>query len=117
MLELLRGFVNGRFHAGNVIFYGAEFRWNLSEEESLVDWFILRGIRTNIQVAFFLEAGSVADERKDLHHKMMYTYGAGMRMVFSGAVIRLDVGYGSEGAQLQFFLDYPWSLFSVDNPS
>jgi len=115
--QRLRSFVNGRFHAGNVIFYGTEFRWNLTQEERQVDWFILSGIHTNIQAAFYLEAGSVADKREDLHDKLLYSYGVGMRMVFSGAIMRLDVGHGSEGLQTQFFLDYPWSLFSVDKPS
>lgn len=79
-----------------------------------MDWYILRGLRTNIQLAFFAEAGSVADATSDLHNKMRASYGAGLRILFSGATIRLDFATGDEGQEMQLFLDYPWSVFSVD---
>lgn len=114
--QRLRSFVNQRFHAGHALAVGTEFRWNLTEENTLMDWVILRGIRTGIQTAFFAEAGSVADHRNELWDKLEYSYGAGLRVVFSGAVLRLDFAHGSEGLEAQLFLNYAWSMFSLDNP-
>ena len=114
--QRLRGFVNNRFHAGHSVSYGTEFRWNITEEQTLMDWYILKGLRTNIQAAFFAEAGSVADHSEDLHDKLKYIYGVGARIVFSGAVLRFDIASGDEGVQTQLFINYPWSLFSVDRP-
>ena len=114
--QRLRAYPNGRFFAGKTMFYGTEFRLNITEEKTLMDWFILRGLRTNLQLAFFAEAGSVADSNADLYDKMRYSYGAGFRALFSGVTIRLDVGMGDEGAQVQLFLDYPWSVLSIDRP-
>ena len=113
--QRLRSYPMERFHAGQTVFYGTEFRWNLTEESTLMDWYILRGLRTNIQLAFFAEAGSVADTSSDLHKSLRASYGAGVRILFSGATIRLDFATGDEGQEMQLFLDYPWSVFSVDS--
>jgi Omp85 superfamily domain len=114
--QRLRSYVNGRFHAGHAVAYGTEFRWNLTEEKTLMNWYILRGVRTNIQAAFFAETGSVADHKQDLYDKMRSSYGVGLRVVFSGAVLRLDLAHGGEGSESQLFLNYAWSMFSIDNP-
>lgn len=114
--QRLRSYPNGRFYAGKAVFYGTEFRWNITDERTLMDWYILRGLRTNLQLAFFGGVGSVADEFGDLHKKMRSSYGAGFRLLFSGVTIRLDYAVGDEGDEYQLFLDYPWSMFSVDNP-
>jgi outer membrane protein assembly factor BamA len=114
--QRLRSFVNQRFHAGHAMAVGTEFRWNLTEENTLIDWVILRGIRTNIQTAFFAEAGSVADRKSELTDILKYSYGVGLRVVFSGAVLRLDLAHGSEGLETQLFLNYAWSMFSLDSP-
>ena len=37
------------------IFLGSEFRWNLTEEFSPFDIWFAKGIRTNVQIAFFAE--------------------------------------------------------------
>jgi hypothetical protein len=79
-----------------------------------MDWVVLRGLRTNIQAAFFAEVGSVADTWNDLHSKSRYSYGGGFRALLSGVTLRLGVGAGDEGVDIQFFMDYPWSVFSID---
>jgi hypothetical protein len=112
--QRLRSYPMERFYAGQTVFYGTEFRWNLTEESTLMDWYILRGLRTNIQLALFAEAGSVSDVTGDLHKNLRASYGAGLRILFSGATIRLDFATGDEGQEMQLFLDYPWSVFSVD---
>ena len=114
--QRLRSYPNSRFFGGKSASYGTEFRWNLTDERTLMDWWFLRGLRTNLQVAFFGEVGSVADTWGDLHRRFRYSYGSGFRALFSGVTIRLDFGFGDEGAQMQLFLDYPWSVFSIDRP-
>ena len=64
----------------------------------------------------FAEAGSVADHRNELSDKLKYSYGVGLRVVFSGAVLRLDLAQGSEGLETQLFINYAWSTFSLDSP-
>jgi hypothetical protein len=115
--QRLRSFVNGRFRAGQTVFYGMEYRWNLTDENTPVDWFILKGRRTNFQLAFFAEAGAVADHSSELNDNLKYSYGTGFRLLFEGVTIRADVANGDEGFETQVFLDYPWSLFSVDRPN
>ena len=114
--QRLRAYPNGRFFSGKAVFYGTELRLNLTDEKTPMDWFFLRGVRTNLQLALFAEVGGVADWAVDLHKEMRAAYGAGFRALFSGVTIRLDLGFGDQGAQTQLFLDYPWSLFSVDRP-
>jgi hypothetical protein len=94
-----------------------EYRWNLTDENTPVDWFILKGRRTNFQLAFFAEAGAVADHSSELNDNLKYSYGTGFRLLFEGVTIRADVANGDEGFETQVFLDYPWSLFSVDRPN
>jgi len=115
--QRLRSYPNSRFYAGHSIFFGTEFRWNLTEEETLMDWYILRGLRTNLQLAFFAGLGSVADSDGNLLKKMRSSYGVGFRVIFIGATIRMDYAFGDEGSEMQMFLDYPWSMFSIDNPT
>lgn len=114
--QRLRSYANGRFYGGKAVSYGTELRWNLTDERTLMNWLVLRGLRTNIQLALFGEVGSVADTWNELHHTFRYSYGSGFRALFSGVTIRLDIGLGDEGAEMQLFLDYPWSVFSIDRP-
>ena len=114
--QRLRSFDNGRFYAGQALSYGAEYRWNLTDERTPFDIFIAKGIRTGIQLAAFWERGMVADRFSDLRKDSRRSYGIGARMVLSGVIIRFDLAHGEEGAQSQIFITYPWSMFSVDNP-
>lgn len=114
--QRLRSFDNYRFYASKVFFYGVEYRWNLTSENTPFDIFIAKGIRTGIQLAAFWERGSVSDGYRDLIERGMESYGVGFRVILSGVVIRFDLANGNEGAQTQLFITYPWSMFSVDNP-
>ncbi len=114
--QRLRSYDNGRFYAGQALSYGAEYRWNLTDERTPFDIFIAKGIRTGIQVAAFWERGMVADEFSQLFKSGRESYGIGARVVLSGVVIRFDLARGPEGAQSQLWITYPWSMFSVDNP-
>ncbi|MBI5429227.1 MAG: hypothetical protein HY938_02080 [Nitrosomonadales bacterium] len=114
--QRLRSFDNGRFYAGQALSYGAEYRWNLTDERTPFDIYIAKGIRTGIQLAAFWERGMVADEFSKLFKGGRESYGIGARLVLSGVVIRFDLAHGPEGPQSQLWITYPWSMFSVDNP-
>ena len=115
--QRLRSYDNGRFYAGQSLSYGVEYRWNLTDERTPFNIYVAKGIRTGIQLAAFWERGMVADRFSDLYKGGRNSYGVGARLVLSGVVIRFDLARGSEGTQSQIFITYPWSMFSVDNPS
>jgi len=98
-----------------VIFYGFEYRWNLTDERSPFDLFIAKGVRTGIQLAAFWERGVVADKSSELFKGGVVSYGIGARINLSGVIIRADLAHGSEGVTSQIFITYPWSMFSVEN--
>ena len=79
--QRLRSYPNDRFKGGHVLFYGAELRWNLTEEFKPFDIGIAKDIRTGIQLAFFYETATVADEKAQLGDVWRDSYGMGMRMV------------------------------------
>lgn len=115
--QRLRSYDNGRFYAGHAVSYGVEYRWNITDEYTPFDIFVAKGVRTGIQLAAFAERGSVADSTSDLWDDYRSSYGVGLRIILSGVVIRGDWATGSEGDNFQLFITYPWSMFSVDNPT
>jgi outer membrane protein assembly factor BamA len=114
--QRLRSYDSGRFYAGQALFYGVEYRWNLTDERIPFDIYLAKGVRTGIQLAAFWERGMVANEYNQLFKNAHESRGLGLRVILSGVIIRLDVAKGSEGTQSQLFITYPWSMFSVDNP-
>ena len=114
--QRLRSFSNGRYYSSNALSYGLEYRWNLTDERTPFDLIIAKGIRTGIQLAAFYESGTVSDKSSELFSNHRHSYGVGLRLVLEGLIIRADYGRGNEGNEFQLFLDYPWSLYSVDNP-
>jgi len=115
--QRLRSYDNGRFYAGQSLSYGAEYRWNLTDERTPFNIYVAKGVRTGIQLAAFWERGMVADQTGDLLKDGRTSYGVGARLILSGVVIRFDWANGDEGAQTQLFITYPWSMFSVDSPN
>ena len=111
--DRLRAYPQGRFRGAHTLFLGAEFRWNLTDERKPFDIFIMKDVRTSVQVAFFYEAGVTSDTRSDLHDfgNFRNSYGAGLRIVTaSGVVFRGDLGHGKEGFNAAVFIGYPWEL-------
>jgi len=109
----LRSFPQGRYQGAHTLFFGAEFRWNLTDERRPFDIFIMKDVRTSVQVAFFYETGVTSDTRGDLYDRGNFrnSYGTGLRIVTaSGVVFRGDVAYGREGLNLAVFIGYPWEL-------
>lgn len=105
----LRSFVGGRFTGAHSEFIGSEFRWNLTNENTPFDIWIMKDLRTGIQLAFFYETGTVADYRSNLWEQSRYSAGLGARLVTgSGFIYRFDVAHGDEGVATTLFIDYPW---------
>jgi hypothetical protein len=107
----LRSFPNKRFQGSHTLFYGSEIRWNLTDESTFFDIFIMRDIRNSWQAAFFYEMGSSADEPSQPGEIWRSSAGGGLRMVTaSGVVFRVDLATGSEGTLPSIFIGYPWEL-------
>ena len=107
----LRSYPEHRYRGAHIEFFGTELRWNLTDEVRPFDIYIMKDIRTAVQVAFFYEAGSVADTYGGVWAIVRQSYGTGLRIVTaSGLVYRLDVATGDEGVQPSVFFQYPWEL-------
>jgi len=109
----LRSYPQGRFKGAHTLFLGGEFRWNLTDERTPFNIFVMKDIRTSVQVALFYETGVTSDERSDLttRNNMRDSYGLGLRMVTaSGVVFRGDLAHGREGFNVAIFIGYPWEL-------
>ncbi|TAL18094.1 hypothetical protein EPN96_02980 [bacterium] len=107
----LRAYPEGRYRGAHAEFIGNELRWNLTDERTPFNIFIMKDIRTAIQIAFFYEIGSVADLRSDLWDISRSAYGTGIRLVTgSGLIYRVDLATGHEGFQPSVFFQYPWEM-------
>jgi hypothetical protein len=109
----LRAYPQGRFKGAHTLFLGTEYRWNLTDEATPFDIFVMKGVRTSIQIAFFYETGVTSDSRDDLYRRSEWrdSYGAGFRIVTgSGVVFRADLAHGKEGFNGAIFIGYPWEL-------
>jgi outer membrane protein assembly factor BamA len=107
----LRSYSQGRYKGAHTVFYGTEIRWNLTDERTPYDIFIMKDVRTSVQVALFYEIGSTADLRSELGDIMRDSYGIGLRVVTaSGIVFRGDFAFGKEGFEPQVFIGYPWEI-------
>ena len=109
----LRGYPQGRFKGAHTLFYGTEVRWNLTDERTPFNIFIMKDVRTSVQVSLFYETGVTSDVRSDINKMkdMRDSYGFGLRVVTaSGIVFRGDVGFGKEGVAPAIFIGYPWEI-------
>lgn len=111
-LSRLRSYSQGRFSGAHTQFYGTEFRWNLTDESTPFDIFVMKDIRTAFQLAVFYEVGSTADLQQDVGKTWRDSYGVGLRMVTaSGVVFRADIANGHDGIASGIFIGYPWEIF------
>ena len=105
----LRSYPQGRYQAAHALFYGTEFRWNLTEETTPFDYFIWKDVRTAVQLALFAETGTVGDTPDELGEIYRSSYGIGLRMISgSGFVYRADIASGEEGVEPTFIFSYPY---------
>ena len=102
---------NMRYKGAHTMFYGTEIRWNLTDESTPYDIFVMRDVRTSWQIALYYEVGSTADMRSEVGDIWRSSAGIGLRMVTaSGVVFRADVATGKEGVSPSIFIGYPWEL-------
>ncbi|MBI4060580.1 MAG: BamA/TamA family outer membrane protein [Elusimicrobia bacterium] len=107
----MRSYPMGRFKGAHAEFFGGELRWNLTDEIRPFDIFIMKDVRTSVQVAFFYEIAGAGDGRGELWREPRSSYGSGLRIVTaSGLVYRFDLAAGDEGMQPSVFFQYPWEL-------
>ncbi|HEX9114132.1 MAG TPA: hypothetical protein VF888_07280 [Nitrospirota bacterium] len=107
----LRAYPQGRYKGAHTEFYGTEVRWNLTDERTPFNIFVMKDIRTSVQVSAFYEIGSTADMRSDVGDIWRDAYGFGVRVVTaSGVVFRGDLGFGREGFSPAIFIGYPWEI-------
>ena len=105
----LRSYPQGRFKGGHSGFFGTEYRWNFKQEVAPFNYLFWKDVRTELQLAFFAEVGSVSETAGELWHDTRYSYGTGLRLVAaSGAVYRGDIAYGEEGHEIIVYFYYPW---------
>jgi hypothetical protein len=91
--DRMRGFVQSRYRGSQVQFWGSEFRFNFSDEGKPFDIGFVKGVRSNFQLALFYELGGVSDPPLPVEQAPpRSTYGAGLRLLFSGLTIRADMG-------------------------
>ena len=109
----MRSYPNSRFYAGNTSFMGIEYRYNFSSEQKPINWYLLGGVETLLQLAFFYEQGTVAEHTSELNQNMKSSYGVGARAIISGFVYRLDLAMGEEGPGITIFFDYPMKLLPI----
>jgi len=94
----LLSLVGGRFSGAHSEFPSAELRWNVTNENTPFDIWIMKDLRTGIQLALFYETGTVADQRDDLWRSSRFSTGLGARPgAGSGFICRFDAAYGDEG--------------------
>jgi len=110
--DRLRSYPSSRFRGAHSQMVGAEFRWNLTAEREPFNLYFMKDIRTGVQIAFFHEIGSVADNIDSLWEKSRSSSGAGTRFIMgSGFVYRFDYANGDEGDELSVIVTYPWEGF------
>lgn len=107
--ERLRSYPGGRFKGAYSAFFGAEYRWNITQESTPFDYLIWKDVRTGIQAAFFAEAATVAETTSNLWDEIRYSVGVGIRLITgSGGVYRAEIASGNEGAEVIVIFNYPW---------
>jgi hypothetical protein len=104
----MRGYPVDRFNDRSVMYAAAEYRytldWNPLGEVSWLsflqsDW---------LQLVGFVEGGRVANEYGDLFEEWKVDGGVGIRAMFAGAVVRLDVGVSDETTSAWAMFGHPF---------
>ena len=109
--DRLRSFPEGRFQGAHTIYYAAEFRWNYSSSGGeKLDLFFIQDLVEELQVAFFIEQGSVSETKSELGKTVKTSVGSGFRFLSgSGNLYRGDFATGNEGPAFSVIIQYPWT--------
>lgn len=105
-----RGFASSRFSDRSAINYTLEYRHTTARSLLARFGFLDRFGVDFTQLVGFVETGRVAPEFDlgELHEDMKLTYGLGLRASAQGLIVRADLGFSDEGAQLQMFVGQPF---------
>jgi len=92
----MRAYPMDRFNDRSVIYTTAEYRYTLDWNPlGNISW--LRFLKSDwLQMVAFAEGGRVANDYGDLFKDWKVDGGFGIRAMFSGAVVRFDVGFSEE---------------------
>jgi len=109
--DRLRSFPEGRFQGAHTIYYAAEFRWNYSSSGGeKLDLFFIQDLVEELQVALFIEQGSVSESKSKLGKTVKTSVGSGFRFLSgSGNLYRGDFATGNEGPAFSVIIQYPWT--------
>lgn len=105
----MRGYPVDRFNDRSVIYTAAEYRYTLDWNPiGNINW--LRFLKSDwLQLVAFVEGGRVAnDYGSDLFKEWKVDGGFGLRALFSGAVVRLDVGFSDESTSGWVMFGHPF---------
>ncbi len=105
----MRGYPVDRFNDRAVIYTAAEYRYTLDWNPiGNINW--LRFLKSDwLQLVAFVEGGRVAnDYGSDLFKEWKVDGGFGLRALFSGAVVRLDVGFSDESTSAWVMFGHPF---------
>ena len=104
----MRGYPINRFNDRSVIYTAAEFRYTLNWNPiGDISW--LRFLQSDwLQLVGFVEGGRVANEYGDLFEDWKVDGGVGLRSMFAGGVVRLDVGFSDEATSAWVMFGHPF---------
>lgn len=108
-LYRMRAYPSNRFNDKAVLYTTAEYRYTLNWNPiGNISW--LRFLESDwLQLAGFVEGGRVANHyNSDLLHDWQYDIGLGIRAMFSGAVVRLDIATCDESTTGWVMLGHPF---------
>jgi hypothetical protein len=106
----LRGYRDGRFHDKAAIYATAEYRYTLRHNPVRdVEW--LRFMKLDwLQLVGFVEGGRVAPHyaADTLFEDWQSDFGASLRALTAGIVVRLDVAHSDEGTNVWVMVGHPF---------
>jgi len=104
----MRGYPVDRFNDRSVLYTAAEYRYTLDWNPiGNISW--LRFLQSDwLQLVGFVEGGRVANEYGDLFEDWKVDGGVGIRSMFAGAVVRLDVGVSDEATSVWVMFGHPF---------
>ncbi len=109
----LQAYDMNRFTAGHSAYQAIEYRMNLSTVEAPINYYLVGGLKTVLQLAFFAERGTVSDDSSELDTNYKNSFGVGIRTIISNIVYRFDLAMGDEGIKPTLFFFYPMDLQPV----
>lgn len=105
----MRGYPIDRFNDRSVIYTVAEYRYTMDWNPiGNINW--LRFLKSDwLQLVAFVEGGRVAnDYGSDLFKEWKVDGGVGIRAMFAGAVVRLDIGVSDESTSGWVMFGHPF---------